>query len=135
MKATGLVLFIYIVFIIIVAIVYKISQFYTPENFIVATPLINSFFLTLLYISFYARRNKGKDLTKFMKPANDTLLFTSAALVSFNVFANEFSLKPFEQINFFLIKNPEIYIFIQILLVTAAFVKAFIAFIESVKEF
>lgn len=90
-KNISLVLLIYFIFLVLFTLIYAASQYVSPEYFIVATPVISSLLLSGLYISFYLRRNDGKDRTKSMKPANDTLLFASAAVVSFSAFAAEFS--------------------------------------------
>ncbi|MDN4129315.1 hypothetical protein [Pantoea ananatis] len=133
-KNIGLALLIYIIFLILFTMIYAVSQHVTPEHFIVATPVISSVLLSGLYISFYMRRNKGKDRTKSMKPANDTLLFASAALVSFSAFSAEFSLHPFVKMHNFLEANPQIYLFIKLVLVTSAFLKVFIAIMETARE-
>ena len=81
MKTTGLAFLIHFIFILLLAGIYIIAQFFSPECFLVATPVINSVLLAILYISFFCRKNIGNKLTKIMKPANDGLLFSSAALV------------------------------------------------------
>lgn len=135
MKTAGLAFLIYFILIFLLAIIYKIAQCFSPEGFLVATPVINSTLLAMLYISFFRRKNKGNDLTKVMKPANDALLFSSAALVSLTTFSAEFSFYPLASTTYFLLMHPQFYLFIKLLLVTAAFVKAFIAIIEMAAEF
>lgn len=133
-KNISLVLLIYFIFLVLFTLIYAASQYVSPEYFIVATPVISSLLLSGLYISFYLRRNDGKDRTKSMKPANDTLLFASAAVVSFSAFAAEFSLHPFVQMYNFLVANPQVYLLIKLILVTSAFVKVFIAIMETARE-
>ncbi|MBU6518165.1 hypothetical protein KOL70_09120 [Pantoea sp. B270] len=133
-KNISLALLTYFIFLVLFTLIYAASKYVSPEYFIVATPVISSLLLSGLYLSFYLRRNNGKDRTKSMKPANDTLLFASAAVVSFSSFAAEFSLHPFVQMNNFLVANPQIYLLIKLILVTSAFVKVFIAIMETARE-
>lgn len=124
----------YIMFNIIFTVFYIFSIFIAPKLFIILTPLLCSILIMALFLISTAKKEKKEDISKFWKSLNDSFLFSSAALIAFNKLSVRFGIDFISIIKEWISFSSEAYLLINLVLVTAAIAKAFIALVEAGSE-
>lgn len=124
----------YFLFWIILAILYKILEYFNPVKVILYTPVISSVVIILLIVKNHLDTKRKYDYLKLVKPLNDSILFTSAALFSYNELSNRFNIDIINKIESFLSISEQTHFFISYSLTTALTTKTLIAVLEVAKE-
>jgi hypothetical protein len=124
----------YLLFWIILAVLYKILDCFNPVKVILYTPVACSIIIILLIIENHLHTARKYDYLKIVKPLNDSVLFTSAALVSYNELSNRFNINIINEIESLLSLSEQTHFFIAYSLTTALITKTFIAIFEVAKE-
>lgn len=75
---------------------------FSPRKATLYTPVISSVIIIVLIVKNHLDTKRKYDYLKLAKPLNDSILFTSAALFSYNELSNRFNFDIINKIEYFL---------------------------------